>query len=139
MRRVVSCPSDDIEESPDDPLPAVSSLKRPRDSESSSEDTGKDQQSSSFVDSHPDGRIRVTPSERRQLRAEFRKEAKLTRSKFRDRLVMEWHETYPSIGDKENQKQDHSSSTTGLSDSGFSDDEFAFDHFANTRMEAYDS
>ncbi len=41
--------------------------------------------------------------------------------------------------DKENQKQDHSSSTTGLSDSGFSEDDFAFDHFVGTRMEAYDS
>ena len=52
---------------------------------------------------------------------------------------MEWHEAYPSMGDKENQKQDHSPSATGLSDPGFSDDELAFDHFANTRMAAYDS
>jgi hypothetical protein len=138
--RVISSPSDDdIEESPDDPLPAVVSLKRPRNPESSSEDAGKDQQSSSSVDSQLDGPIRVTPSERRQLHAEFRKEAQLARSKFKDQLVMEWHEAYPSIGDKENQMQDHSSSTTGLSDSAFSEDEFAFDHFVGTRMEAYDS
>jgi hypothetical protein len=52
---------------------------------------------------------------------------------------MEWHETYPSMGDKENQKQDHYSRTTGLSDSGFYDDEFVFDHFVNARLETYDS
>jgi hypothetical protein len=134
VRRAFFPPShEDIGESLDDLLPAVSSLKRPRDSESSSGDTRKDKQPSSSIDSIPDGRIRVTSSERKQLRAAFRKEAKQARSKFRDGLVVEWHETYPSMGGKENQKQDHSSS-----DSGFGDDELAYDHFANARLETYD-
>jgi hypothetical protein len=34
--------------------------------------------------------IRVTPSEHRSLRAAFRKEAKLSRSIFKDQLVAEW-------------------------------------------------
>jgi hypothetical protein len=67
----------------------------------------------------PNGCFRVTPSEKRQLLAEFRKEARRARSQFRESLVMEWHETYPSMGDKENQPVDRYSGTTGLSDSGF--------------------
>ncbi len=83
-------------------------------------------------------RIPFDRSEKRQLLAEFRKEARRARSQLRESLVMEWHETYPSMGDKENQLVDRYSGTTGLSDSGFYDDEFAFDHFVSVRMESYD-
>ncbi len=120
-----SCSDDGLEGSFGAFSPADASSKRPRDCDlpRSPPDLGV----------LPDDCFRVTSSEKRQLLAEFRKEARRARSQFRETLVMEWHQTYPSMGDKENY-----SGPTGLSDSGFYNDEFAFDHFVSVRMDSYD-
>ena len=110
----------------------------PRVGEGESGDTntvGESLQSSSSDGLDLDGILRVTSSEHRKLRAEFRNEAKLARSLFKAQLAQEWDREYPSIGDKENSKNDDQSS----SEPGWYDeDEYAYDHFVAVRMEAHD-
>ncbi len=80
------------------------------------------------------GVIRVSSAEQRALRADFRREAKLARSRFKDQLVQEWDISYPSMGDKENSKHDQDLS----SQAQFDNDDYAYDYFVSVRMEAHD-
>jgi hypothetical protein len=81
----------------------------------------------------------VTPSERHQLCARFKKESKRARSQFKEQLVMEWHQEFPAMGDKENLGSDHLPGlTTAGPASGFDDDEYAFDCFVGARLAAHD-
>jgi hypothetical protein len=81
-----------------------------------------------------DGVIRVSPAEKRELRANFKREARLARSQFKEQLVQEWVVAYPSMGDKENLRHDQDSS----SHAQFDNDDYAYDHFVSVRMEAHD-
>jgi hypothetical protein len=78
--------------------------------------------------------LRITPSEKRKLRANFRiEEANLARSKFRESLVQEWHYKYPSMGDKENAENDRPSGSSEIYD----DEDFAYAYFVSVRMGEY--
>jgi hypothetical protein len=80
------------------------------------------------------GTLFVTPSEKRKLTANFRAEAKLARSDFRDSLVQEWHRENPPIGDKENCGNDRRHTLIET----YADDDYDYDYFVSVRMETHD-
>ena len=79
------------------------------------------------------GTLCITPSEKRKLRTNFRIEANLARSVFRESLVQEWHHEYPAMGDKENAEKDRPS----VSGETYDDDDYAYAYFVSVRMGEY--
>ena len=100
VRLLTSTLRDDSERSPEVFPPVARPFKRSRGSQSRSDgqdplaQTSTEGDCTSFQSSSSDGldldgEIRVTPSERRKLREQFRREAKLARLKFKEGLVQE--------------------------------------------------
>ncbi len=136
---IISCssmsPGGEKEESSSFLSPGESTPKRLRTSSHLERGQGIRTESSA-VDGESDGLdlngvIRVSSTEKRILRAKFKTEAKRARSEFKEQLVQEWHNEYPSMGDKENLKGDR--------DSSYDEDDQAYDHFVSVRMEAHDN
>jgi hypothetical protein len=80
------------------------------------------------------GTLLVTPSEKRNLIANFRAEAKLARSDFRDTLAQEWSHEHPPIGDKENCRNDYRHALIET----YANEGYEYDYFVSIRMETYD-